>query len=428
MSDAVRILIVDDEKLFRDYLQNILSRNEEEFLCCGEAKNGRDALEMALSLRPDIVLADINMPHMDGLEFSRRIKEENPLIEVALITGFSEFEYARTAVQLGVSEYILKPFAEEELMKCLYKMKKKILERREQNRRSRQNSLFAVSQFLRELADGECAHPETAQKVMQEYGVVFDVESDSVAALLRMEDLLRYWMDFQDRHTAKFCVSNILREILGQSWRYADFNAGANQLGVLINVEKAGLAELRSLLEESCRLCQRHLKCKVTFSLSGIDCGLAGIHRNWLSVWENAPHKEDSALSLDEAEMDYYKSLLETDSGKVSKSRMLVVDSVEYMMENYADPDLGIETIAEKMYVSPSYLRKAFQNVTGRTVMSVLLNIRMNQAARRISRGDMRISDVAETVGYRNPAHFSRTFKKQFGQTPVEYELQHRKK
>ena len=428
MSDTIKILVVDDEKLFRDYLLKVLGQNQEGFFCCGEAKNGRDALEAARSMRPDIVLADINMPHMDGLEFSRRIKEENPFIEVALLTGFSEFEYARTAVQIGVSEYLLKPFTEEELMQCLRKMKKKIVEQREQNRRSRQNSLFAVSQFLRELTDGECAHPETAQKILQEYGVTFDIEKDSVAVLLQMEDPLKYWVDFQDKHTAKFCASNILGESLGPSYNHAVFNAGASHLGILINVEKTGLSELQMQLEEICQLCRKLLKCRMTFSVSGIGCGIAEIHRNWVMVQDSGPGREEGRAPLNEVDMDYYKKLLKTDSGRISKARQLVVDSLEYMMENYSDPDLSIEAIAGKMYVSSSYLRKAFQSLTEHTVMGVLLDIRMNQAACRIIRGDMRISDIAQDVGYRNPAHFSRTFKKQFGQTPVEYELQHRKK
>lgn len=427
MSETIKVLVVDDEKLFRDYLLKILGQNQEGFLCCGEAKNGRDALEQVQSTRPDIVLADINMPHMDGLEFSRRIKEENPLIEVALLTGFSEFEYARRAVQLGVSEYLLKPFTEEELMECLHKMKQKILERRELSRQSRQNSLFAVSQFLRELTDGECAHPETVQKALREYNVTFDVEKDPVAILLQMEDPLKYWVDFQDRHTVKFCVSNILGEILGAGYNHAVFNAGANQLGILVNVEERGFSALQLQLEEICRLCRKLLKCRVTFSVSATGSGIAEIHRNWVSVQENVSRSKESA-ALNEVDMDYYKRLLKTDSGRISKARQLVVDSVEYMMENYSDPELGIETIAGKMYVSSSYLRKAFQSLTERTVMGVLMDIRMNQAACRMIRGDMRISDIAQDVGYRNPAHFSRTFKKHFGQTPVEYELQHRKK
>lgn len=427
MNDTIKVLVVDDEKLFRDYLLKVLGQNEEGFFCCGEAKNGRDALEAARLMRPDVILADINMPHMDGLEFSRRIKEEEPLMEVALLTGFSEFEYARTAVQIGVSEYLLKPFTEEELMQCLRKMKKKILEQREQNRQSRQNSLFAVSQFLRELTDGECAHPERAQKVLQEYDVTFDIGKDSVAVLLQLEDPLKYWVDFQDKHTAKFCVSNILGEVMGASYSHAVFNAGANRLGILINVEKAGLSGLQTQLEEICRLCRKLLKCRMAFSVSEIGSGIAQIHNNWVSVQGNSFHKEKETF-LNETDMGYYKKLLKTDSGRVSKARQLVVDSVEYMMENYPDPELSIEVIAGKMYVSSSYLRKAFQSLTERTVMGVLLDIRMNQAACRIIRGDMRISDIAQAVGYRNPAHFSRTFKKQFGQTPVEYELQHRKK
>jgi len=427
MSDMIKVLVVDDEKLFRDYLIKILGQNEEGFLCCGEAKNGRDALEAARSMRPDIVLADINMPHMDGLEFSRCIKEENPFTEVALITGFCEFEYARKAVKLGVSEYILKPFTEEELMDCLRKMKHKILERREQNRQSRQNSQFAVSQFLRELADGECAYPETVQKALQEYGVTFDMEKNSAVVLLQMEDPLKYWVDFQDKHTVKFCVSNILGEILGAGYRHAVFNAGASQLGILVNTEETGLSGLQLQMEEICRLCRKLLKCRVTFSVSKVGSGIAEIHRNWVSVQEKVPRSKEDPF-LKELDMDYYKKLLRADSGKISKARQLVVDSVEYMMENYSDPELSIEMIAGKMYVSSSYLRKAFQSLTERTVMGVLLDIRMNQAACQIIRGDMRISDIALAVGYRNPAHFSRTFKKQFGQTPVEYELQNRKK
>ncbi len=428
MSETIKVLVVDDEKLFRDYLLKILGQNREGFCCCGEAKNGRDALEEARSAHPDIVLADINMPHMDGLEFSRRIREENPFIEVALLTGFSEFEYARKAVQIGVSEYLLKPFSEEELMQCLCKMKKKILERREQNRQLRQNSLFALNQFLRELTDGECAHPETAQKVLREYEVSFEIEKSSVAVLLQMEDTLKYWVDFKDRHTAKFCVSNILSEVIGTNYHHAVFNAGANHMGVLVNVEEAGLPGLKMELEEICRLCRRLLKCRVTFSVSGTGSGIAQIHRNWMAAQENISRREESKAPVNEIDMDYYKRLLKTDSGRISKARQLVVDSVEYMMENYSNPELCIETIAGKMYVSSSYLRKAFQSLTKRTVMGVLLDIRMDQAACRIIRGDMRISDIAQDVGYRNPAHFSRTFKKHFGQTPVEYELQHRKK
>ena len=192
-----------------------------------------------------------------------------------MLTGFSEFEYARTAVQIGVSEYLLKPFTEEELMQCLCKMKQKIIERRELSRQSRQNSLFAISQFLRELADGECAHPETAQKILQEYEVTFEIEKSSVAVLLQMEDTLKYWVDFQDRHTAKFCVSNILSEVIGTNYHHAVFNAGASHLGILINVEKTGLSGLQMELEEICRLCRRLLKCGVTFSISETGSGIA---------------------------------------------------------------------------------------------------------------------------------------------------------
>ena len=422
-----RVLVCEDEDLIRKGICKIV-----EGVCrdvqVQECDNGLEGYKAIAMWNPHVVITDIRMPVMDGLAMIEKAQADGAQCSYVIISAYREFEYARTAVQIGVSEYLLKPFTEEELMQCLRKMKKKIVEQREQNRRSRQNSLFAVSQFLRELTDGECAHPETAQKILQEYGVTFDIEKDSVAVLLQMEDPLKYWVDFQDKHTAKFCASNILGESLGPSYNHAVFNAGASHLGILINVEKTGLSELQMQLEEICQLCRKLLKCRMTFSVSGIGCGIAEIHRNWVMVQDSGPGREEGRAPLNEVDMDYYKKLLKTDSGRISKARQLVVDSLEYMMENYSDPDLSIEAIAGKMYVSSSYLRKAFQSLTEHTVMGVLLDIRMNQAACRIIRGDMRISDIAQDVGYRNPAHFSRTFKKQFGQTPVEYELQHRKK
>ena len=118
----IKIMIVDDMPIFREYLTSCIDWNAYGFELCCEAKNGKEALEKFEVFYPDIVLTDINMPHIDGLELAERLMESYPDVSVVLISGHSEFEYARQAIKIGVSDYIVKPFEKEELILTLLKL------------------------------------------------------------------------------------------------------------------------------------------------------------------------------------------------------------------------------------------------------------------------------------------------------------------
>ncbi|MGB4658547.1 MAG: response regulator [Mobilitalea sp.] len=118
----IKIMIVDDMPVYREYLRNFIDWNAYGFEVCCEAKDGREALLLYTKYQPDIVLTDIMMPYMDGLTLSEKLYEENPEVSIILITGNSEFEYARKAVKLGVCDYIVKPFEKEELIISLLKL------------------------------------------------------------------------------------------------------------------------------------------------------------------------------------------------------------------------------------------------------------------------------------------------------------------
>lgn len=122
----ISVMIVDDMPIFREYLREAIDWHAYGFEICCEAKNGKEALELVKEYEPDIVLSDITMPFMDGLEFSERLKEVSETTEVVLITGNSEFEYAKKAVKLGVADYIVKPFEKEELIVTLLNLKDNI--------------------------------------------------------------------------------------------------------------------------------------------------------------------------------------------------------------------------------------------------------------------------------------------------------------
>ncbi|MDC7290540.1 response regulator [Blautia schinkii] len=125
----IRVLFVDDEVLAMDYLQNMISWEEHGFLVVGHARSGKKALEMYDREKPDIVISDIKMQGMDGLELAQRLKEKDPGVIVILLSAYKDFEYAQKGFEYGVSNYLLKhELCEEKLLYELEKVKKKLSE------------------------------------------------------------------------------------------------------------------------------------------------------------------------------------------------------------------------------------------------------------------------------------------------------------
>ena len=125
-----KVMIVDDAKYIRKSIKNRIAWEKLSLLAEAEAGNGKEALERMKELRPDIVLVDIRMPVMDGLTFIREAKKLNPRCSYIIMSAYSDFEYAKEAIKLGVIDYILKPIEEEELEALL----KKIVHRLNENR------------------------------------------------------------------------------------------------------------------------------------------------------------------------------------------------------------------------------------------------------------------------------------------------------
>ncbi|WP_394925117.1 response regulator [uncultured Robinsoniella sp.] len=122
----IGIMLVDDVIIFRDYLKSYVNWEEYGFEICCEAQDGKQALELYERYEPEIILADISMPYADGFMMTEMIMKIDPEIIIVLITGHSEFEYARKALKLGVYDYIVKPFEKEELIITLLKIKDNI--------------------------------------------------------------------------------------------------------------------------------------------------------------------------------------------------------------------------------------------------------------------------------------------------------------
>ena len=121
-----KVLLVDDEEEVRNAIEQRINWEELGFEVIGKAQNGVKAMEIAEKLQPDVVITDIKMPYMNGLELARNLKEENPGVRILILTGFDEFEYAKEAVHLEIEEYILKPLNAAEITKVFEDLKKKL--------------------------------------------------------------------------------------------------------------------------------------------------------------------------------------------------------------------------------------------------------------------------------------------------------------
>ncbi|WP_407271236.1 response regulator [Radiobacillus sp. PE A8.2] len=123
MSEPWKVLIVDDEMLIRQGVINYINWDDEGFQIIGEAGNGNEALQLMEQNLPHIILTDVVMPGMDGIELVKRVKEKYPAIEIVVLSSFENFEYVRSTFQSGVADYILKPKLNgEELLKTLHRI------------------------------------------------------------------------------------------------------------------------------------------------------------------------------------------------------------------------------------------------------------------------------------------------------------------
>ena len=119
MYSRVLRLIADDEYFIRQRIKKIIPWEKLNLIFAGEAENGQQVIDHLEKEPVDLLLLDIKMPHMNGIETARYIKEHFPSVHILILSGYNDFEYARTAIRYGVKEYLLKPVAAEELERAL---------------------------------------------------------------------------------------------------------------------------------------------------------------------------------------------------------------------------------------------------------------------------------------------------------------------
>lgn len=264
-----RVLLVDDEILVRDAIRENINWNKIGCELVGDCQNGQEAAEFVKKNPVDIVLTDICMPYMDGMELSHFLHDNYPDIVIVIFSGFGEFEYAKKAIQYNVSEYLLKPITAMELTGVLEKMKEKVDQKKQEKQRMdnltkasesyRKNALMIRSKAIEALVT--CSQDiQTSLNQLEEMEIelnareyrvaVFDIDIYSGMYQLDMEKQ-------QESALMAFVLFNVGDEIVSRENAGLAYQEGNNRVCVLFygDHEQAGEQVIRM-----CREIQQKVK------------------------------------------------------------------------------------------------------------------------------------------------------------------------
>ena len=216
-----KLAIFEDEAIVRKNIIKKIEWEKHDFKIVGEAGNGKEALEVIESERPDVIITDIEMPFMDGLELSRITREKYPEIKIIILTGFDEFKYAHSAIQLEVMEYILKPVSSEGLTATIEKVRRQLdieISEKEDLQLLKQSYLESLpiirENFLNELITNRHHKIELLEK--SNYLNMNFEESVFICSVINIDKTSISRKDFTqpDYELIKFAVLNTSKEIL----------------------------------------------------------------------------------------------------------------------------------------------------------------------------------------------------------------------
>lgn len=167
----VKVYLVEDEIIIRQSIKNSIDWEKEGYEFVGDASDGELALPVILKEKPDILITDIRMPFMDGLELSRMVKAELPDIKIVILSGYDDFEYAKQAIKIGVAEYLLKPVSSAVLLEHLSEIAEKVRNEREDlalkkvyYQEMQENEELIKMKFLGELISGKLSLADAMEK------------------------------------------------------------------------------------------------------------------------------------------------------------------------------------------------------------------------------------------------------------------------
>ncbi len=358
------MMIVEDETIIREGLKNCLDWHSLDIEIIGEAADGAAALQLAKAMLPDIVLTDVVMYGMDGIEFVSRLREElsDKQVQVILISGHENWSYIKSALQLQVTDYLLKPFDTAELEQVIHKARKACDAERE--RRLRDQGLPSQLQAEQDYFLERKAALETA--------IIVELEQNDRMNRIYSVRLYFDWFRKFERNAVPY-------------------------------------------LQAFCGILLMQIKQRFTlFAESGSTDFVA----EGIEAMKGCTTDEE----LEEFMINLLDHLAEWIHSKPDQRR--TIRSIMELIQSFYMEELTISYIAAQVHLSPNYLATLFKKEVGTTLNDYVTAVRISHAKRLLSEGNLLIQEIAEKVGYKDVKYFTKLFKKEVGHSPRAYREQ----
>lgn len=276
-----KLILVDDEEEVRKSIIKKIDWKSLGFDLVADAENGEDALEKIEIYEPDVVMTDIKMPYMDGLTLIEKVSSKNPSIKFVIFSGFDDFEYAKEAIKLSVSEYILKPVDSEELSKIFYKIKKSLdkeIEERNDIEKLRRNYLVNLpllkNQFLNNLINSKLSKDEISLR-LKEYELNLEGAKEYISLAIDIEyenANIKANLGLQ-KELLSLSVIDFLRDRLEKFYRFSIFSSLVDNkvLGIVAIDKKFSKNNLLNLLRAICKDSTRLLGLNISVGIGNVE-------------------------------------------------------------------------------------------------------------------------------------------------------------
>jgi two-component system response regulator YesN len=455
-----KILVVDDEKFIRLGIATILENNFNN-IDVKLAKNGKEALDVISEEKIDIIISDINMPVMNGMELLKEINELNKNIKTIILSGFNEFEYARQSIKYGVKNYLLKPIDEKELIENIQEIFDEI-EKENQNKKEDVIKDFLIFLERKKYSEIEKIliklnksiivlnyyYIETNYNVNNFSDIVINIDENQYIILSEEKiDFANIEYDFlceSKKNNVKDSFKEL--EILKQ---YKIFFEKEN-----INCEKIKNRKNFKIDNEKINTIYNYLKygkyeeiskeIKDIFNNNFINnCDIESFEKlhnlfytmifiKYIEKIDNDILKENF-LDIKCKNINEYinkilnsmKKICETKDNNKHLDEVYIEKALEYIDKNY-NKDINMAVVSNYVSLNYSYFSTIFKKHIEMNFLDYLNKIRIEKAKEYLKRVDYKIYEIAEEVGYKNPKHFSKIFKKIEKITPIEYRLRYK--
>lgn len=355
-----KLMVVDDEKLILEGVKCILDWESLGVEIVAEATNGKIAIEKFKENPVDIIITDINMPVLTGLDLINEVKNIDPNVSFIVLSGYDEFSYAQKAISLGVDNYILKPIDDVELENTIIKICNKIKEKNENSNLEEQLNRILMSET-------ECCNKYEKLTFEDEINMInkLIIEKDRFKIIDYIEQLFNN-KNLNPKNFYDLSIKILL--LIDKITSDFKINKGVEDDSLITTIIK--------LFNEKSR---------------------------------------DNIKFFIILEIDELLKLMDTSGEKYSP----VIQQVLTKISKHYNEDLSLKVLANDFNINSSYLGQLFTKEVGISFSDYLNTQKNNKAKELILNTNMKINDIALKVGYTDTSYFYRKFKKHFGVSPA---------